>query len=276
MSEKQKLINSAIEEYVNSDIYERSINDLSEKYGLNRKTIVRHLKASGIEITNSHGKAKINSDIFEVIDTEEKAYWLGFLYADGCIYANGKSVSLGLSQADHDHIVKFNNFLGRNKAVYVKTNGKDKNGGQLWCSEVRFNDAKVWSDLNNKGITPNKSLTIKFPNKDIFKTNDLIRHFIRGYFDGDGCVTWCNSNRTTPSVNIIGTLDFLKGIESEFGDNAYICHKKNKSDEVFTFKLTNLKAFKFLEYIYKDSTIYLERKYNRYLNFVPSYSGKGK
>jgi intein/homing endonuclease len=172
--------------------------------------------------------------------------------------------------------VKFNNFLGRQKDVYVKKNGIAKDGSQLWCSEVAVMDQKLWNDLNNKGCTPNKSLILKFPDLSIFKDESLVRHFIRGYFDGDGCVSWTRKDRKTPSAVIIGTEDFLKGVEKCFGEKAYICHKKDKSAEVFRFNLTDVKAFRFLDFIYKDATIYLDRKYNRYLDFVPSYSGRSK
>jgi intein/homing endonuclease len=67
-----------------------------------------------------------------------------------------------------------------------------------------------WNTLNNLGCIPKKSLRLEFPNENIFKSKDLIRHFIRGYFDGDGCFTRHIYYRTvTPAISILGTPNFL-------------------------------------------------------------------
>lgn len=55
-------------------------------------------------------------------------------------------------------------------------------------SRIQISSKTLTADLLKLGCTPRKSLTLKFPNDGIFKSNDLIRHFIRGYFDGDGSV----------------------------------------------------------------------------------------
>ena len=102
---KKLLINLAIEEYINTSIYERSIQKLSDKYGLNRKTIVKYLNEREIEITNTHGKIPFNENVFDTIDTEEKAYWLGFLYADGCVSSSDNEIEISLK--DKEHLEKF-------------------------------------------------------------------------------------------------------------------------------------------------------------------------
>ena len=63
----------------------------------------------------------------------------------------------------------------------------------------------LWNILNSYGCTPRKSLTLKFPDIKIFKSKDLIRHFIRGYFDGDGCISFSNKDHTKIFCNILGT-----------------------------------------------------------------------
>ena len=103
---KQYLIDLAIEEYINTSIYERSIPKLSDKYGLNRKTITKYLKERNIEITNTHGKVPFNEEFFDNINTEEKAYWLGFLYADGYISSKDFRIGLSISIKDIEHLEK--------------------------------------------------------------------------------------------------------------------------------------------------------------------------
>ena len=94
-SELKKLqIKLAIEEYINTDGYHRSIGKISDKYGLNRKTLTKYLKNEGIEITKKNDFANCYEEAFDIIDTEEKAYWLGFMYADGYITKNNYTIGL--------------------------------------------------------------------------------------------------------------------------------------------------------------------------------------
>ena len=82
------------------------------------------------------------------------------------------------------------------------------------CKRCRLGVANkhLWETLNSYGCTPKKSLTLKFPNESIFKDKSLIRHFIRGYWDGDGCLSWSNKEHTSPSVSVVGTKEFLYSI----------------------------------------------------------------
>ena len=116
---KKYLINLAIEEYINTSIYERSISSLADKYGINRKTIIKYLKERNIEITNTHNKTPFNENFFDIIDTEEKAYWLGFLYADGFITSKDNKIGLSLSIKDIDHLAKYNKSLNYSKGMNI-------------------------------------------------------------------------------------------------------------------------------------------------------------
>ena len=81
--QKQIIINNAIEEYINTTLLDRSIKGISKKYGINQKTLSKYLKLKGISIKNIRNSSSFNTRFFQNIDTEEKAYWLGFMYADG-------------------------------------------------------------------------------------------------------------------------------------------------------------------------------------------------
>lgn len=129
-------------------------------------------------------------------------------------------------------------------------------------------------DLISNGCTPQKSLVLKFPDKSIIE-DSLIRHFIRGYFDGDGCI-YTNSNNKI-SINFTGTSDMLLGISDFLLQNnimkttvkLYDC---GKAKEMFIYGIDNIKDI--LDYLYKDCTIYLERKYNKYIEFYSDYNNK--
>lgn len=272
---KQYLINLAIEEYINTSIYERSVQKLSDKYGVNKKTIYRYLKERGVKITNVHNKIPFKEDFFDVIDSEEKAYWLGFLYADGYISSREYRIGLSLSTKDIDHLAKYGKSLDYSKGMNITTThqfgSKDiynKNGEILqMCSTVITNE-HMWNALNEKGCVPNKSLILKFPDESIFKSIELIRHFIRGYVDGDGTIGVYPHSKTNPNLEasllIVGTKPFLEGVQKYLGIQGFLMQKKNCNELTYRLGYSNSKAEKVAKMLYENASIYLDRKYNIY------------
>ena len=130
-----------------------------------------------------------------------------------------------------------------------------------------FRSESCKEDLIKQGCVPKKSLILNFPTEDQVPQN-LIRHFIRGYFDGDG---WFTNTESCFQIGIIGTEDFIKG----FLDNIEIYNKENKIFNVHRENGAKRYVFgaysdvlNFLNWIYKDATIYLDRKYEHYLDFI--------
>lgn len=217
---------------------------------------------------SKYGKYSVNQNYFEVINNEWKAYWLGFLYADGCVQyydKKGKSkntVSIKLKQSDKGHIEKFLNSLQSNHPVKdFKTNYKDK-----YSSGSTISNKKLCEDLIKHGCIPNKSLVLKFPNL----REDLIRHFIRGYFDGDGCISLSIEKRFV-RVCFVGTEDMLKNIchhfSKELGINIPVFRKKNKDSQnnIYDIQWGNFYTCrKIYQYLYKDCNIYLDRKLEKF------------
>jgi len=210
----------------------------------------------------SHRKYKLNENYFEDIDTEEKAYWLGFLYADGCV-SRGKMLTLELSTKDEGHIKKFLNCINSEHPI----TRKEKN-----LSVVNIGSKKMVSDLINYGCTERKSLTLDFP-KNINK--HLIRHFIRGYFDGDGCIS--NSNykenridrnpnniKSIWTIKFVGTEKFLKSIV----ENLNLPVNKILKDGKNAYQLKyggSIKPFNVIHSFYNNSNMHMDRKYKKYL-----------
>lgn len=218
------------------------------------------------------GKYYYNKDFFQNIDTEEKAYWLGFLYADGCInrmYRNEKlkamNLEIGLCRDDEEHLKKFLKSIESN--VEIKHKKSNLNGKTYECSRIIICCTKMCYDLIDKGCTPEKSLSLKFPNENIIHKK-LIKHFIRGYFDGDGCVS-VNKNNII-QINFVGTSDMLNGI-SDFLLSENIIYKtssfykKGNAYELFIYGVDTIDRF--YKKIYDGSTIFLDRKNNKFTNF---------
>lgn len=282
---KSNIINMAVEEYKNTALYDRSINKIALKYGINRKTLKKYLTQQNIEIVANGGRTNFNFDFFETIDTEEKAYWLGFLYADGYIGSKDFSVGLNISLKDIDHLRKFNCALDYKKGLNISethqfhsTVNKNKNGEIMYMVSTVIRNKKLWTDLNKKGCVPNKSLILQFPNKNIFKTKKLIYDFIRGYVDGDGTLGVYrhskSNNRLEESLLIVGTKDFLIGVQKYLG-NGFLMQKTNCNKNTYRLGYCTKKAHVAADLLYKNASIYLNRKYNIYVNkFAALKSGK--
>ena len=265
---KQNLINLAIKEYLETPEEDRSLTKVGEKYGVRRQTISKYLKDMGIEVVNYQNRARLDETVFDSMDTEEQFYWLGFLYADGNISKTGNRLELTLALKDIDHLEKFRNFL--KLTTEIKTVLRN---GHYAC-RLYVRNKHLWRTLNNLGCVPCKSLILEFPKKEIFKNNKMfILHFIRGYVDGDGCLSYYWNKQHTSintQVSIVSTESFLNSIKKLFGNkHGYIHNKSSKDWENKAYQLTfnGAIARKFARYLYEKATIYMQRKYEKYLYF---------
>lgn len=261
----KNLINTIIEEYLNTPEKERSLTKLSSKYSVKRQTIAKYLKLSGHDVVNYQNVCRIDEHAFDEIDTEEKAYWLGFLYADGCIDRNENRLELNIAASDLDHMHKFKQFM--------KSDAKDRfelKDGKFSTCRFSVRNKNIWEQLNNKGCTPCKTLTLTFPNESVFKDKSLIRHFIRGYFDGDGTLgLYEGKYGRIFSCSFAGTENFLKKVEEELNIKGCIRNAScNTYDsKIYTLSYNSLKARKVSRILYENSSIYLSRKYDIYKMF---------
>ena len=138
-----------------------------------------------------------------------------------------------------------------------------------------FRSETCKNDLIKQGCTPKKSLTLTFPTEEqVPKT--LIKHFIRGYFDGDG---WFTNTSECFQVGLIGTEDFIKGFLNEIDNinkenKIFDVHRENGAKRYIISGLQD--CYNFLSYIYDNSIIYLDRKYNHYKDFLANGSNYHK
>lgn len=279
--QKQLIIDSAVEEYASLPLLDRSIKKISRKYGINYKTLTKYLKLRNIEINNYHNSCHFNYDFFDTIDTEEKAYWLGFMYADGYISSKRNYIGLGVALKDIDHLQKYNLALNYRKGLNVSQthqfNSKElvnSKGEFLYTVRTLIKNKNLWEALNNKGCVPNKSLILQFPKEDIFiesdkySKNDLILHFIRGYFDGDGTLGLYQHSKKNlnleESLMFVGTKQFLTAIQKYLGDG-FLMQKSNCNKATYRLSYSTKKAFNAAKLMYENASIYLDRKYKIYL-----------
>jgi hypothetical protein len=231
-----------------------SLTKASTEVGIDRRALSRSLKEEGYKVINYHNLPKFDENIFDVIDTEDKAYWLGFLYADGAVSLDRNTIELSLKSSDVEHLKKFRDFLGfeKNKKIY-----QDK----IRC-RIQITNKHLKQQLIFLGCFPQKSLNLKFPTLQQVPSH-LHRHFIRGYVDGDGSVM-LNTRRNAGRINILGTKHMLQNILTVTG------WRKNKisqhgKENVYSVEWAGYYVTSYLDYLYKDASIYLDRKYKRYL-----------
>jgi len=224
------------------------------------------------DLSHSHQTFKINENYFDDINTEEKAYWLGFLFADGCCYEN--EVHINLAETDKHIVSNLSKVIyGEDRSKFKK---KQKESRQNQQSLVIYNK-HMFDTLVSIGMVPRKSLVLKFPS--ILK-EEFYQHFIRGYFDGDGCA-YINYKRELAYCSIVSTKEFcisLQEILSKQGILAAI-YKRNNYDQQNTYVLYvnhRLRSEKFLSWLYRDCLIKLNRKYNKYLEIIELNKKKGK
>ena len=257
----------ASDEYLANE--NNTIQDICKKFNVSHTTFSKYLKNYlGIKI-EKRVKHNFNFNYFDSIDTEEKAYWLGFIFADGYISSSplkseGKKAytfELSLKLGDQNHLKLLQKELNTERPV-LTTNSRCR---------LLVNSKHFWETLNNYGCTPNKSLILKFPNSKIFKTKDLIRHFMRGYFDGDGCISYANKEHTTLTMQLLGTKDFLQifiqNLPEDLRDFTLRHNHNNEKELTYLINTSSNKAYKFFKFLYENSNVYLERKYSRFARY---------
>lgn len=234
----------------------------------NLKRTVKQIndKAYNMGLMREMVRYEYDDSFFEVIDTEEKAYWLGFIIADGCISQifnnktgalKSRTMEISLAKKDEGHLHKFLNSIKSNKPIESKVVVlKDI---RYPVSKVSINNKKICNDLITLGCTPKKSLTVEFPTQDKVP-NELIKHFVRGYFDGDGCISYNHENQTY-IVSFVGTMDVITGIQSiasNYGLSANSIVKKGNAYQTSWGGFGNLRNW--FSFLYEDATIFLDRK----------------
>lgn len=212
-----------------------------------------------------------NEDYFENINTEEKAYWLGFIAADGSIVKsseyNSYRLYINLSHVDEGHLEKFRDAIGANDTKfqkYTSTKGFSNPNGST-TSRIVLNSFKMCKDLAKYNVHQRKSYDIEMPNID----NDLISHYLRGLFDGDGSYHYhydTKNNRYRYTFEIVSASKiFIEQIQQyllSVGIKTNLYYRKEF--EYFRLMTASKKELlKLIDLLYSNATVYLDRKFKK-------------
>lgn len=243
--------------------------ELAKEHDLNRWTVLEILKRNDItpeRITRPY-KNKYNIKFFSEYN-EISAYWAGFIFADGNIHSKRKYLQIGLHKKDEGHLLKFSKAINFTGPIYTDISTDSRKiqiSGKWFAADL----------LKNFNICSKKSLVIRFPNQ---VPEEFMPHFVRGIFDGDGCITR-DSEKERYYGNFTGNIYMLEELLSAIQNGAKIYTKSstalpaisisNKNDLVGQTSFFNNNAKLLFEWMYRDSNklIRLDRKYEKYIEY---------
>jgi len=251
-----KITNELINEWIKLYNKPTSTLEISKIYNVSMTTVIKYLRNNNVEIRpigvvlKVKNKKNYDENYFENIDTEKKAYFLGLLYADGNV-SNNNRVSISLKKNDKHILEEMKHDMNGEMNIF-----DDKKNNRV----LYFSGKKIVKDLEKYGLIPRKSLIIKYPDLD----KNLNRHFIRGYFDGDGNIYKRKTSNSSRFSICSGSKSFLDEIKYILIEDLNIKNCKNskikntKCNIIAWSQVGEIK--KIYKYLYNKSNIFLLRK----------------
>ena len=239
----------------------------------------RKLTLSGKGVSSCGCLSKFNGwkekdeNYFSKIDTPNKAYFLGFIAADGSVYISSTrsfySLTIRIKSIDIDILEKFKLELKSNIDITTdeETVKLPKNYGykKIEESKIAIASKKMVEDLGQYGIIPNKTKKLKINWEKI--PSEYLRDFIRGFLDGDGCYSYSKtkSNRIRPSITVGSCPYLINDLKKILNTNNFNhWHIDEETEDFYVLRNgSKYEIIKVFDYLYKDSEIYLDRKYNK-------------
>ena len=228
-------------------------------------------KESGPQV-KKHGchcswKNTVNEQYFETIDTKEKAYFLGFLWADGYNSVDHMVCKIDLQARDRDFLVKLKDSIrfSGNICSYVAKKGKSYRPEEAIVYRIAIKNERFIRSLDQKGVKPHRE-ELGFPFE--YVSDKFFMDFIRGYFDGNGCCSIGSKQQIM--ISICGGAKITHDIGNILAEKLHVCISYNRRhpDNISNLTLrVNKKLDKqtFLNALYQDAPVYLDRKYDKYL-----------
>ena len=245
-----------------------SYKEIQGKYGITYQSLYQYAKNNELKCSTGKGrKNHFDTDYFECIDTPEKAYWFGFLYADGAITKSNTAdkspnrLQVNLSSRDRRII---EDFLITLKSEKTKIEDYTPKGtySNASMSRVSLNSKKMCDDMIRNGFRLLKEQT----NGNVFDCieNRLHCHFIRGVFDGDGSVS------APYHFSIVGQSPFLDAVQKILIENcrlnktALIFYQERGNGELASLQYGGTQIERIYNFLYEDATQFLERKNTKF------------
>ena len=230
-----------------------SLAEFTRRFRFKPESLRRNLPIFGIQCLNDN-RIEYRRDIFRVIDSEEAAYWYGFLLADGGIYKN--ELRLKLAAGDVQHLERFCRFIGGDPAQLIREERHGATGNTL--VKVVLASSELVGDLRSHGLDYRKSCRERVPAFAVSAESAYDVPFMRGVFDGDGCI-----RSGFQHLSLIGSRELL-----EFFSDRATARCGTRAAKIHDYD-TYLKAYwygqdkyKLAGLLYGNSGVHLQRKHD--------------
>lgn len=259
-------------------------SEIAKRLHRNHVSVAKFLKKNGYQLQSNSNRAKkfkVNESFFDNIDSEEKAYFLGFLYADGHNNRTTNSIIIGLKEDDKEILEKLRISIGYTGELRYRRRNKEwkgcyENSKNSWV--LCITNQYLSKQLEKLGCIQQKTFNTKFP---VWLNKEMYPHFIRGYFDGDGSIyKSIQKNRTYFHMSFDGTKELLEEFSKIFLDELGVKiptigkRHPDRENNACYIKYFHSKMIPILSYIYKNSTIFLKRKNLKYQEYLSHLNGE--
>lgn len=264
-------------QYLLDHYKDMTYKELAQHFNRTESAVTVHAKKMNIKKTPYH----CQYDYFENIDTEQKAYWLGFICADGWISHkknNAGVVGISIQYSDIQHLKKFNKSIGGNYKIidyWSKSSIRENELISSHICRIEVYSIKMYNDLVNLGLSNKKTYNMGFPDID----KKYVIPFLRGYFDGDGGLSYTGNNPKIIGLSYwSASPKMIEGISKSLDDYKIEYTLTNYQKQGFakmyfiSIHSNQNNAKRFLNLIYEDAKIYLNRKYQKYQKYITDHS----
>jgi len=265
------------QEIINKYLQGLGIWSLKREYNITATTVKNILKENNVRIRGyseyNYRRFTLDETCLDQIDSELKAYYLGFFFADGCNYykSNYKNnlyrVLIRLQKEDEYILDIFRLLLFKTNKPLQHINRSSQNPRWKDISGLEIQSKNISKKLNEYGATDHKSSTLKFPT---CIPENLMNHFLRGYFDGDGFISdYAPKPGSRPRFSVVGNKDFIEGFQKIIINNVGLNQNKlmlkpgTPFIRILEYGGTNV-VKQIRDYLYKDAVFFLERKKKRF------------
>lgn len=245
-SDKKKML-----PFIKSNFGKLSEREMARRLGIGKTTVNRWCKELGLFVR----KDTVNENFFKMW-TSSMAYILGYIFTDGNINwepeKSYRSLTITASGKDMHHLERIRKIMKSTKELLYSKNTKSY--------RLIVNSKTICMDLMKFGLTPKKSLSVKFPKIP----EKFLSHFIRGIIDGDGNVRYVKRKRS-PYFEITissGSESFLKGMATKLSSIGI--DGRVRKQNVFILQYSCRRGLNLAKWIYKDKNLCLDRKFQQY------------
>lgn len=262
------LISAVCEMYTSGS----TLKQIAEALPITCDTASRYLKKNNIPIRTQSDWTKsrysVDESYFDDINKPNPAYFLGILYADGNSHPKHNEIRLTLNEDDIDILIKLKNDIKTDRPLYHQEKCNQTIRGRKCNIKSQYSleiiNPHITSKLYEYGVVPNKTFVISYP---MFLTGSAHRHFIRGLLDGDGYIA---SKRGC--AGICGTLALCNGIKSVVEKQLDIHVTVRRCGSIYKAETYGgRQCRKFLDWLYEDAELFLERKFEAYQRLYVNY-----